>query len=284
MLQHILIVVLLLAGICYGIAILYNTYHSRDLLRSEPGSFLFIAVIEFLIYLCGSLGISGYLLNTLLLKHGRYTDDKHIPGTLVAGGLTPGAVIAAFLLRANASVDTATLLVCGFCAMAGGTVGAKLVGQFDSKLIKRIMQVALIASFVILIVKIAVTAGAAGTATSLTPLQLCIAAAVCFLSGVTNMFGIPMKPTWTALFLILGMSPLITLTLVLVLASLSPLIGGHTVIRNKLYHHKTVFCATTFGTAGAILGTLLAITVSAATLNTILIVVMLIAIITMFRS
>ncbi|MBO5666954.1 MAG: hypothetical protein J6S45_05850, partial [Firmicutes bacterium] len=144
--------------------------------------------------------------------------------------------------------------------------------------------VALIASFVLVIVKTVVSAGAVGTATSLPMGKLILAAALCFATGAINMFGIPMKPTWTAMFLILGLSPIVTLTLVLVVAGLCPLSGGINVIRRGVYHRKQVLCAVTFGSLGALIGTSLAVSIPANILNVVLLGVMLIAIITMFKK
>ncbi len=110
-----------------------------------------------------------------------------------------------------------------------------------------------------------------------------MAAVVCFASGLLNMFGIPMKPTWTALFLILGLSPLATLTIVLVMGALSPISGGAEVVRRGNYSRPMAVCAVTGGSVGAVLGTVLAVSLPATLLNIILLAVMLLAIITMFR-
>lgn len=284
MFHRILGAVLLAVGLLYAAAILRGVFLHREALRAEKGSLPLIALLETLIYICASIGISDYLLNTLTFKRGDYAEDKRLPGTLVACGLVPGAIIAFSLLRADTPVDAASLVVCGACVIAGSTTGARLVGRFDSKRIKTIMRVALVCSFVILIARMLLSAGAAGTAMGLSPIALCAAAALCFLSGAVNMFGIPMKPTWTALFLVLGLSPIAVLTLVLVLGALSPLAGGVSVLRGGLYHRKMVLCATIFGSLGAVLGTLFAISVPSTVLNILLLIVMLIAIVTMFRS
>ena len=128
------------------------------------------------------------------------------------------------------------------------------------------------------------SAGRTGTATGLVPWQLCLAAAVCFGTALLNMFGVPMKPTWTALFLILGLSPLATLTMVLVLGALCPLSGGAEVVRRRNYSQKMAVCAVSGGAVGAVLGTVFAVSIPAMALNVILLAVMLLAIIAMFKK
>ena len=285
MLHRILGAAFLAAGLLYAAVILFSMYREREKLRAARGSLPLAAVMEVLVYFCASLGISDYILNTLLARHGRYTEDRELPGTLVACGLVPGAVLAAAsLLRAESPAELWTLVPCGAAVVLGSLTGARLVGRFDGEKLRRIMRAALIVSFLILLARTLLASGAAGTAAGLHGAALWIAAGVCFLTGVINMFGIPMKPTWTAMFLLMGMSPLATLTLVLVIGSLSPLTGGISVLRRGVYHRKLVLCAVTFGAAGAVLGTLFAVSVPAVLLNVLLLLVMLLAIITMFQS
>ncbi len=281
--QRILGAAILAVGILYGVIILINASHDREQLKAGKGNLPLLAALEATVFFCASMGISDFLLNTLAAKKLRLTDDKTLPGTLVACGLTPGAVIAFSLLRSDNPADLLTLVLCGALVMLGSATGSRLVSRIDGKMVKTVMKTALVASFLILIVKMIVSAGRTGEAIGLASWKLAVAAVICFASGLLNMFGIPMKPTWTALFLILGLSPLATLTMVLVLGALCPLSGGIEVIRRGNYCRKMAVCAVTAGVAGAVLGTLLAVSLPAMLLNIILLGVMLLAIITMFR-
>lgn len=281
--QRILSAVILAAGIFYGIAILTIAYRNKERLSAARGSVFLIALLEALVYFCASVGISDYLLNTLVAKKLRLTDDKTLPGTLVACGLTPGAVIAFSLLRSDTPVDLAMVVLCGAAAMLGSVTGARLVSRFDGALVKTVMKIALVVSLLVLIGKMILSAGRTGTAMGLVSWKLAVAVIICFASALLNMFGIPMKPTWTALFLILGLSPLATLTMVLVLGALCPLSGGAEVIRRGNYSQKLAVCAVTGGAVGAILGTVFAVSLPATLLNVILLAVMLLAIIAMFK-
>ena len=83
-----------------------------------------------------------------------------------------------------------------------------------------------------------------------------------------------MKPTWTALFLILGLSPLSTLTMVQSVGYFGPLSGGFNIIKGGNYHQKMAVSAVIFGSIGAILGVLVALSISPQVLNIVLLVVM----------
>ena len=111
--QRILGAVILAAGILYGLVILAGTYRNREQLRTGHGSLPLLAALEAAVFFCASMGISDFLLNTLTAKKLRLTDDKTLPGTLVACGLTPGAVIAFSLLRSENPADLLTLILCG---------------------------------------------------------------------------------------------------------------------------------------------------------------------------
>ena len=98
------------------------------------------------------------------------------------------------------------------------------------------------------------------------------------------MLGVPTKPAATALLLLLGMSPLSTLTLTLVLGCITPMSGGAAIVRSARYNRKMVLAAMTSGSAAAILGCILAVSLDAMLLNILLIAVMLIAIVSIFRK
>lgn len=283
MIQRILGAVMLAAGVVYGAVIVKRALGNRAALKEGPSLWL-VGLCEAAVYFFASLGISDYLQNTLIYKRLRLGDDERLPGTLVACTLTPGAIIAHALLRTDDPVELGTLVFCGLPLIVGSILGAKLAGRIDGGRIKRIMRAALIGSFSVLLIRTLLTAGTAGTATGLSPGKLCIAGALCFGTGILNMFGIPMKPVWTAIFLLLGLAPLSALTMVLVMASVSPLSGGVRVLKNGRYRAKMAFCAVLFGAVGALTGTLLAISLPAGLLNGVLIAVMLVAIVSMFRK
>lgn len=285
MFQQVLAVVLLVIGLIFGAVTVYISYRDRNKLAEERGNIAVLALSEIAIYICASMGFSNYILNTLLFKHAVKGDDKLLPGTLVAGCVTPGAIIAFSLLRADVNpIDTKLLIVCAVSVIAGSLVGSQLVGVFDKTRIRKVMLVALIFSFIVLVVRNLVSIGGGNTATSLSGIKLVVAAILCFVTTAINMFGIPMKPTWTAMFLMLGLTSLTSLSLVLFFGSIAPLAGGIRALCAGRYHRKLVLCTIVGGSAGAILGTFFAISIPTAILNVLLLAVMLIAIITMAKK
>ena len=108
--QKILGSLLLAVGVVYGIVILYGNVRNKEVFRSENGRFSLICFLEGVVYFCATLGISDFLLNTLVFRHLRLGEDRKLPGTLCAACLVPGAVIACFLLQAENPVELRTLI------------------------------------------------------------------------------------------------------------------------------------------------------------------------------
>ena len=81
-------------GILYGGSLIFLAIKNKEAFLEEKGRFPVLIASEVLIYIAASIGISDFLLNTLMIKGGRLADDKKLPGTLVTCGVLPGAVIA----------------------------------------------------------------------------------------------------------------------------------------------------------------------------------------------
>lgn len=282
--QRIIGVLILCLGVAYGATLLVRAMRNKAAFRAEPGTLPQLAAMEIGVYFCATLGISDYLMNTLLLRGKRLVEDRRLPGTLVVCGLMPGAVIAFSLLLVDNPVALSTLLPCVAANVLGSATGVRVVRGMDGARIRRILVMALIGALIALIVRIVVARGAAGTATALTLPQLVFAVIVSFFWGAVNMIGVPMKPAGSAMFLLLGMSPIATLTMILVMGSIGPMGGGISFIRSGLYHQKPACAAVVFGSVGAILGVLFAISISATLLNILLVAVMLIAIASLMRQ
>jgi len=285
MFQKVLGSAVLAIGVVYAAVILRSLVKNREEFERAPGTLPLTGIAEFIVYAVSSVGISDFLLNTLTCKKFRLCEDRDLPGTMVGCTVVPSSIIAfALLFRSGEGTDLLTLLLCGAAVMIGSVMGSRFVGGMDGTQIRRIMRIALVASLVFLIVKIVVSSGAAGTEGELRGWKLALAVVLCLGTGVVNMFGIPMKPTWTAIFLIMGLAPLTVLTMVLVLGAMTPLLGAVEVVRSGRYQKKLVGSAVVTGSAGAVAGVLTAVTIPGNILNIILIAVMLIAIVAMFRK
>ncbi len=271
-------------GIVYGAAVFVQAARNRAEFRSERGSLPLLGLIEACLYFCATMGLPDFLLNTLAIRHLDLTEDRKLPGTLIAASITPGAVIAFSLLRADYTIELPTLVCCCASILAGAFVGSRFVRQIAGNKIRKIMGIALIFSMGALVLRIIIARGATGTAAGLPLPLLIIACAGSFCWGIFNMLGIPMKAPGSALFLLLGLSPLSALTLVLVLGFLGPMGGGFQVLRDKRYHQKITCASVVFGSIGALIGCLVAISVSPLVLNILLFAAMLLAIITLLRK
>ena len=256
----------------------------KQKINDEPGKpLLTMAITEAVVYFIATMGISDFLMNTIMFNRYKSDDASKIPGTVNLCAVVPGTVIAFTYLKTAEPIETATLLICTACMLAGTVFAAIFLTNINGKTIKKIIGTALIFSMGALIVKMIVSAGTTGTAAGIHGVRLVIAITVCLICGALNMMGVPCKPTLTALFLLLGLSPMCTLTLVLVMCGLSPVVGGVKFVKSGMYHKKTVLAAMTTGTVTAVIGCLIMITLPAMVLNIILLIVMLIAIISMLK-
>lgn len=287
--QQALGILLLVMGIVFGVLILRNGIKDRESLRSEAGSWPLLGALETGVYFLATMGISDYVLNTLILKHLRLAEDKRIPPSLVACALTPGAVIAFFLLNAQSNINNLLLVGCGVATVVGSVIGSGVVLAMDGKKIKKIMAAALAVTLAVLIFR-SITSGREGVATlvagseELSLWRTGIAILVAFLWGFFNMFGVPMKATGMSAFLLLGISPLQALTLTLCVGGIAPMGGGFKVIGSGEYQKKLATCAVIFGSIGAVAGGIVAISLPALLLNVILMVVIGITIFTLVRG
>ena len=282
--QTIIGTVFLLCGLIYAAAIGRDIVVNRDALRRAPGNLKLLGVLEFVIFFVCTIGVSDFLLNTLAVKKLKLSNDRSLPACLIASTIVPGSLIAFSYLKAENSVDALTLIIFMACLACGALAGGRAVSRMDGGTIKRIMGIALLVSMAALIVKMIVSAGTTGSQTGLRGVRLAVMGIACIGIGFINMTGVPCKPIAAALLLLLGLSPVATLTLTLVLGAVIPMSGGAAVVRAGLYNRKMVLAAMTAGSAAAVLGVMLAISLNQLILNILLLIVMLIAVISIFRK
>ncbi len=277
-------IIFLLCGLVYAFILGRDLYKNRAALRSAPGNLKLLGALEFFVFFLCTVGVSDFLLNTLLIRKLRLSDDKGIPSCLIASGLVPGAFLSFSYLNAENSADALTLILFMLCLATGAVLGGRTISRLDGKAIRKIMGFALLFSMAALIVKMAVSAGAAGNAVGLRGAKLLIMCAGCVGIGFINMMGVPSKPIAAAMLLLLGLSPVAALTLTIVLGAIIPLSGGVSIIKHGLFNRKLVLAAMTAGSAAAVLGVMLAISMNPLLLNVLLIIVMLIAVVSIFRE
>lgn len=269
--------IFLIPGLCYACLLAIHLLRHRETIAGRGRELLPLFLCEFVIFFLCTLGISDFLLNTLLLRRKRLCGDREIPPTLIAATIVPGALIAFRFLSGSEPVDPATLLLWIAALAVGGRIGGRLVGSLSGPRIRKWSGYALILSLAALIVRMLLS-GRIGTKTGLSGIGLVPLSCIALMIGIVNMLGVPSKPFAAAVLLLFGLSPVSVLTLTLVLGCVIPMSGGYRIIREEAYHSGTVFAAMTFGSAGALFGCLFTISLSPMLLNCILILVMLIAI------
>ncbi len=283
--QGILGTVFLVLGVIWAAVLLTAIRKRRKEIANEPGKPLPVMFItEAIVYFLATMGISDFLMNTIMFNRYHSGDTEILPGTVNLCAIVPGTVIAFTYLRTAEPIETATLIICTACMLAGTVFAALFLTGIDGKKLKKIIGSALIFSMLALVAKMIVSAGTTGSAAGIRGVRLVIAVAVSLICGALNMLGVPCKPTLTALFLLLGLSPMCTLTLVLVMCGLSPVVGGVKFVRSGKYHKRTVLSAVLAGTVTAVAGCFVMISLPALALNVVLLCVMLIAIISMFKK
>ena len=283
--QRILGYIFLALGVIWAAVLLIVILKHRQEAANESGKPLPVMLItEALIYFFATMGISDFLLNTIVFNRYKSGDTEILPGTVNLCAIVPGTVIAFTYLRTAEPIEAATLIICTLCMLMGTALGMLFLSGIDGKKLKKIIGIAILFSMIALIIKMIVSAGTTGNAAGISGARLVIAVIVCLICGALNTMGVPCKPTLTALFLLLGLSPMCTLTLVLVMCGLSPVLAGVKFVRSGMYHKRTVLAATITGTIMAVAGCLVMISLPALVLNIVLLCVMLIAVISMFKK
>ena len=153
----------------------------------------------------------------------------------------------------------------------------------EGKFIKKAMVTMLVILLAVLIIKNQI-AGQPGDLTTLSGVKLVILAVSTLILGFVNMLGIPTKPFFTTIFLMLGLSPIATLALLLGTIPISVIAGGINVVKRRRYNSKLALSALSAGSLGAIIGCSLTITINQNILNILLIIVIMTAIVSLIKK
>lgn len=276
--------VFLLCGLGYAGILIREFLQNREALRQAPGNFKLLLPAEFLVFFLCTLGVSDFLLNTLLIRKGKLSDAKGLPACLIVSTLVPGGFLSFSYLRAENTADTLTLILFMLFLVIGAAIGGRAANRMDGRTIRKILGIALLVSMAALVVKMIVSAGVTGTAAGFRGLRLVIMCVLCVGVGFLNMMGVPGKPITTAMLLLLGMSPVAALTLTIVLGSIIPMSSGFSLIKAGRYNRKLALAAMTAGSAAAVLGVMLAVSLDPLLLNILLLFVMLVAVISILKE
>ena len=283
-LQQIIGTFFLTCGIIYAFFILKDAFSDKEAFQSQPGRLGLILPLEALVYFIATIGVSDFVMNTIMVRRLKLAGPESLPDCLITAGTVPGSFIAFLYMRNAGPMDTPTLLVFILCMAVGSFFGSRAVGHMSGETIRRVMVALLALSAVVLIMRMIMNQGAVNTATAVSGTRLVILGLCTLTFGFTNMLGIPAKPFLTTSLLLLGLSPIMTLAIILGAIPISVVTGGINVIRRKRYNKKHAVSAVTAGCCAAFVGCKLAISINAMALNIILIAVILIAIASLVRK
>ena len=273
----------LVCAILYAVYIIKEILKDRDAFKAQQGDLRKLLPAEFLVYVLATVGISDFVMNTIVIKKFRLAEADSIPDTLITSGIVPGSTLGVVYLMKAGYVDPVMIVIIMAGLMISSYVGALAVGRMKGGSIKKAMVTMLVILLVVLIIKNQL-AGQPGELTELRGGKLVILAVSTLILGFVNMLGIPTKPFFTTIFLVLGLSPITTLALLLGTIPISVIMGGINVVKRRKYNSKLVLSALSAGSLGAVIGCGLAITINQNVLNIILIIVIMTAIVSLVKK
>ena len=110
-LQQIVGTAFLICAVLYAVYIIKDAVTDKETFRSQPGDLRIIMAAEAVVYFLTTLGISDFVMNTIVVKRLKLAGAESLPDCLVTAGVVPGGFIAFLYLRTARSVDTMTFLV-----------------------------------------------------------------------------------------------------------------------------------------------------------------------------
>ncbi|MBO5994326.1 MAG: sulfite exporter TauE/SafE family protein [Firmicutes bacterium] len=283
-LQQIVGTFFLICAVLYAIYIIKDVVTNKEGFLAQPGNLRTVMICEAVVYFLTTIGISDFVMNTIVIKRLKLADTENLPDCLVTAGVVPGGFIAFLYLRTAGAVEAMTFLVFFIALAIGSFIGSRVVGSLKGDTIRKALVALLSVCAIILLVRTVMNSGEAGTLTELRGPRLIIMGICALVCGFTNMLGIPAKPFLTTAMLLLGLSPITTLTMILGAIPISVTTGGINVVRRRRYNKKHALSAATIGCVTAFIGCMLAISLNAVTLNVILIAVIIVAIISLIKK
>ena len=281
----------LLIGIIFlSSSVIYAAYMGLSIRRdpewvkAAPGDLKTILGLEAIIFFLCTIGVSDFLLNTITCQRLKLAEPKTQPDCNICAGLVPGGLIAFLYLRNADAVDGKLLLTFMLCMIPGSIIGSHAVGRMNGDFIRRAMVVFLSVTLVFLLIRTFANAGSTATGNTLRGWKLAVIGVEAFCAGFINMLGIPAKPMTATTALLLGLSPVTTLAITLGALPLACVAGGINIAPRKRYNPKLILASMLAGCPAAAIGCFAAISINAAVLNAIIIVVLITAILSLLKK
>lgn len=189
-------------GIVFSYA-LFTTARRHGELKPSAESVALGAVTNFF----DTLGIGSFAPTTAWLKLRRMVPDSYIPAILNTGHCLP-TIVQSLIFIKLVDVDPVLLLACISAAVVGSLIGAPIVVRAPVRVVQGVVGVALlISSGLYALTNLGLMPGG-GTALSLTPGALALAAGVHLVLGALMTFGIGLYAPSLITVALLGLNPI----------------------------------------------------------------------------
>ncbi len=175
----------------------------------EPGtSYATSGIIGTVVNFFDTLGIGSFAPSTALFRAFKQVDDRLIPGTLNVSCTLP-VCYQAYLFMSEVEVEPFTLASMLIASAVGAYFGAGIVSKLPTKVVQKVMALALAATGLIVILQLVGLFPSGGDATGLTGIKLIIGIVMNCILGALMTAGIGLYAPCMALVYMLGMSPLV---------------------------------------------------------------------------
>lgn len=206
MVATVLLVVLAILALIYTFVFVKDVINSKEVMKTEPGSYAASGAIGFITNFFDTLGIGSFAPTTALLRMFKQIDDRVLPGTLNVACTLP-VIAEAFLFIRGVEVEPLTLASMLISATVGSYVGAGIVSKLPTKKVQLGMGIALLVTAGIMILQKVGLFPSGGSAIGLTGIKLVVAVICNFVLGALMTAGIGLYAPCMALVYLMGMSP-----------------------------------------------------------------------------
>ena len=232
-----------------------------------------------------TLGIGSFAPSTAAFKATKTIDDGIIPGTLNVAYTIPVIVEAFFFIR-SVEVEIVTLIAMLAAATIGAWLGAGIVAKFSRMRIQVIMGFALLATAILMVLRVTGTIDSFGTGEEigLSGGLLVVAIVGNFILGALMTAGVGLYAPCMALVYLLGMNPLVAFPIMMGSCAFLMPVAGIRFIREQKYAKKESLAMALCACIGVVIAATLVLSLPMKQLTYLVIVVILIASATMIRS
>ena len=278
-----LLAALALIGVVFAVAWFLDVYRRKSFAWPKPLEGFLGLMIGFWTNFFDTLGIGSFAPTTALFKFFKLVPDERIPGTLNAGHALP-TVVEALIFITIVSVDPVTLLSMIAASMLGAWLGAGVVARLPRRAVQIGMGIALLIAAGFFVRSVLGLQSSGGTALGISGTTLVVGLIGNFCLGALMTLGIGLYAPCLILVSLLGMNPLAAFPIMMGSCAFLMPIASYRFIKLDAYSLKAALGLTIGGIPAVIIAAKIVKKLDLHTLQSLVIVVVLIAAISMLRS